>query len=65
MERDEHNQYSPAGEVDRWGDLAQGLTHNRAGRRRAVRMLVGLAVVVVVALGLVYLLSVSGLLVGQ
>jgi hypothetical protein len=62
MERGEHDQYSPAGEVDRWGDLAEGLKHNRSGRRRAVRMLVGLAVVVLVATGLVYLLAATGLL---
>ncbi len=62
MERYEHNQYSPAGEVDRWGDLAQGLRYNRSGRRRAARMLVGVVVVLAVGLGLVYLLAVSGLL---
>lgn len=62
MERREHNQYSPAGEIDRWGDLAHGLRHNRPGRRRAGRMLVGLALVVLVATGLVYLLVVSGLI---
>jgi hypothetical protein len=62
MERHEHNQYSPAGEVDRWGDLAEGLKYNRSGRRRAVRMLVGLAVVLTVALALVYLLALSGVL---
>jgi hypothetical protein len=64
MERHEHNQYSPAGEVDRWGDLAQGLKNNRSGRRRAVRMLLGLAVVVIVVLGLLYVLAVTGLLAG-
>jgi hypothetical protein len=64
MERYEHNQYSPAGEVDRWGDLAQGLKNNRSGRRRAVRMLLGLVVAVIVVLGLVYLLAMSGLLAG-
>jgi hypothetical protein len=62
MEPYERNQYSPAGEVDRWGDLAQGVKHNRQGRRRAVRMLAGLAVVVLTGVGLVYLLAVSGLL---
>ena len=62
MERHEHNQYSPAGEVDRWGDLAQGLKHNRSGRRRAVRMLVGLAAVVIVGLVLVSVLAVTGAL---
>jgi hypothetical protein len=62
MERYEHNQYSPAGQIDQWGDLAQGLKHNRLGRRRAVRMLVGLAVAVTVVLALVYLLVLSGLL---
>jgi len=64
MERFEHNQYSPAGEVDRWGDLAQGLTSNRSGRRRAARMLIGLAVAVLVGVGLVYLLAATGLLSG-
>ena len=62
MERYEHNQYSPAGQIDQWGDLAQGLKQNRSGRRRAVRMLTGLAVVLSVGLGLVYLLALSGLL---
>jgi hypothetical protein len=62
MERYEHNEYSPAGQVDRWGDLAQGLRHNRSGRRRAMRMLIGLAVAVVVGFGLIYLLALSGLL---
>jgi hypothetical protein len=62
MERYEHDQYSPAGEVDRWGDLAQGLKHNRSGRRRAARMLIGLVVLILVGLGLVYLSALSGLL---
>lgn len=62
MERYEHDQYSPAGEVDRWGELAEGLKHNRSGRRRAARMLIGLAVVLAAALGLVHLLALSGLL---
>ena len=62
MERYEHNQYSPAGQIDQWGDLALGLKQNRSGRRRAVRMLTGLAVVLSVGLGLVYLLALSGLL---
>lgn len=61
MERDEHDQYSPAGQVDRWGEPAQGLRHNRAGRRRAARMVLGLAVAVVAGLGLVYLLVLSGM----
>lgn len=62
MERYEHNQYSPAGEVDRWGDLAQGLRHNRSGRRRAMRMLIGLTACIVAGLGLVLLLAFAGLL---
>jgi hypothetical protein len=62
MERYEHNQYSPAGQIDQWGDLAQGLKQNRAGRRRAMRMLVWLAVVLIVGFGLVYLLALSGML---
>jgi hypothetical protein len=57
MERYEHNQYSPAGQIDQWGDLAEGLRRNRSGRRRAWRMLLWLAVVLVVVLGLVYLLA--------
>ncbi len=63
MERYEHNQYSPAGQIDQWGDLAQGLKQNRSGRRRAVRMLVWLGVVLVVGSGLVYLLTLTGFLV--
>jgi len=62
MERHEHNQYSPAGEIDRWGDLAEGLKRNRAGRRRAGRMLIGLLVCVVLALVLVLLLASAGVL---
>ena len=62
MERYEHNHYSPAGQIDQWGDLAQGLKQNRSGRRRAVRMLVALAVVLILGLGLVYLLALGGLL---
>ena len=62
MERYEHNQYSPAGEVDRWADLAQGLRENRSGRRRAARMLLGLLACIVAGLVLVYLLALSGLL---
>lgn len=62
MERYEHNQYSPAGQIDQWGDLAQGLRQNRSGRRRALRMLVWLAVVLVFGLGLVWLLGLGGLL---
>lgn len=61
MERHEHNQYSPAGQIDQWGDLAQGLRRNRPGRRRAGRMLIGLAVVVLVGIGLVCLLALTGL----
>lgn len=62
MERYEHDQYSPAGQIDQWGDLAQGLKQNRSGRRRAVRMLVALATVLIVGLGLVHLLALAGLL---
>ncbi len=57
MERHEHHPLSPAGEVDQWGDLAAGLSHSRAGRRRALRMLLALAVVVLVATKLVALLA--------
>ena len=60
MERYEHNQYSPAGQIDQWGDLAEGLKNNRSGRRRALRMLGWLAAVL--ALGLVFLLALGGLL---
>ena len=62
MDPSEHNQYSPAGQVDQWGELTQGLRHNRSGRRRAARMLLGLAVVVVVALAVIYALVTTGLL---
>lgn len=64
MERYEHNQYSPAGEVDRWGDLADGLKRNRSGRRRAGRMLIGLVTAVIAILVLVCVLAVIGLLPG-
>jgi hypothetical protein len=57
VERYEHHPLSPAGEVDQWGDLAAGLRYNRAGRRRALRVLLALAVVSLVATGLVALLA--------
>jgi hypothetical protein len=57
MERYEHHPLSPAGEVDQWDDLAAELRHNRVGRRRALRMLLALAVVALVATGLVALLA--------
>jgi hypothetical protein len=57
VDRHEHHPLSPAGEVDRWGDLAAGLRSNRAGRRRALRMLLALALLVLVATGLVALLA--------
>ncbi len=57
MERHEHHPLSPAGEVHQWGDLAAGLKHNRADRRRAVRMLLVLVVVSHVATGVVVLLA--------
>jgi len=62
MERHEHNQYSPAGEIDRWGDLAEGLKRNRSGRRRAGRMLIGLLMCIILVLGLILLLASAGLL---
>ena len=57
MARHEHHPLSPGGEVDRWGDLAAGLRYNRTGRRRALRMLLALAVVSLVAIGLVALFA--------
>ena len=57
MERHEHHPLSPAGQVDQWGDLSAGLRYDRAGRGRALRMLVALAVVSLVATGLVALLA--------
>jgi len=48
VDRDEHEQLSPAGQIDSWADLASGLRSNRAGRRRALRMLGWLAAVLVV-----------------
>ena len=47
---------SPAGQVDQWGDLAAGLKFNRSGRRRALRLLLVLAVVSLLATGSVVLL---------
>jgi hypothetical protein len=52
-----HHPLSPAGRVDQWGDLATGLRYNRPGRRRALRMLLALAVVSLVATGLVALVA--------
>ena len=57
MERYEREPLSPAGEVDLWGDLAAGLKYNRSGRRRALRMLLALAIVALVATGLVAVLA--------
>ncbi len=57
MERYEHHPLSPAGEVDQWGDLAAGLRNNRPVRRRALWMLLALAVTSLVATGLVTLLA--------
>jgi hypothetical protein len=57
VERYGHHSLSPAGEVDQWGDLATGLRSHRAGRRRALRMLLALAVFSLVATGLVALLA--------
>lgn len=53
----QRNPLSPAGQVDGVGDLALGWRTNRSGRRRALRMLLWLAVVVAVAVGLVLLLA--------
>jgi hypothetical protein len=57
VERHEPHPLSPAGQVGQWGDLAAGLRYNRAGRRRALRMLLALAVVSLVATSLVVLLA--------
>lgn len=57
VERSELEPLSPAGQVAQWGDFASGLRHNRSGRRRALRMLVGLAVVLAVGTGLVFLFA--------
>ena len=57
MERHEHHPLSPAGEVDEWGDLGAGLPYNRAGRRRALLVLLAHAALTLVATGLVVLLT--------
>jgi hypothetical protein len=57
MERHERHPLSPAGEVDQWGDLGAGLRYNRAGRRRALLVLLALAALTLVATGLVVLLT--------
>jgi hypothetical protein len=62
MERSEYDSMTPAGQAQLWGDLAHGLKTNRSGRRRAFRMLVGLAVVLIIGTALVFLLARSGLL---
>jgi hypothetical protein len=62
MERSEYDSMTPTGQAQLWGDLARGAKTNRAGRRRAVHMLVGLAVVLVLGVVLVFLLAWSGLL---
>lgn len=55
MERYGHEQLSPAGQVDGWGDLAWGLRSNRSGRRRAARMLAWLTVVLLLVTGVLLL----------
>jgi hypothetical protein len=55
VERHEHQQLSPAGQLDQLGALAAGLKYNRTGRRRALRMLAGLAAVLVVLVGVLAL----------
>ena len=57
MERHEHHPLSPAGQIDGLGDLALGWRTNRRGRRRALRMLLALAVVLVVVGALMFLLG--------
>ena len=57
MERYEQDPMSPAGRVDAWGDLAAGLTYNRSGRRRALRMLAALVLLVAAATAVVFLIS--------
>ena len=57
MERHENHPLSPAGQLDSLGDFAMGLRTNRSGRRRALRMLVGLAVVLLIVTALVLLLG--------
>ena len=44
----EHNPYLVEGEIEQWGKLARGLRHNRTGRRRALRLLLWLAVALAV-----------------
>ncbi|MGY1855291.1 hypothetical protein [Modestobacter sp. SYSU DS0290] len=44
----ETNQYSPAGSVGKLGELTGGWVTNPRGRRRAVRMLLWLAVALAV-----------------
>ena len=57
MERYEREPLSPAGQIDAWGDLASGWRSNRRGRRRALRMLLWLAVTTAALAGLVLLLA--------
>jgi hypothetical protein len=56
VERYEHEQLSPAGQIDGWGDLASGLRSHRSGRRRAGRMLAWLALVLLLVTGALLLL---------
>jgi hypothetical protein len=58
VERYEHEPTSPAGQIDAWGDFAMGLRSNRAGRRRALRMLAWLVVVALVLTGVLLLVLV-------
>ncbi|MCZ2806228.1 hypothetical protein O2W18_14020 [Modestobacter sp. VKM Ac-2983] len=53
----ETNQYSPAGSVGKLGDLAGGWVTNPRGRRRALRMLLWLAVTLAVLTGLAVALA--------
>jgi hypothetical protein len=40
----EHNPYLVEGTIEQYGKLAEGLRHNRPGRRRALRLALWLAV---------------------
>jgi hypothetical protein len=57
VSRSERHHLSPAGQIDQWADFASGLKHNRAGRRRAAKMLGGLVIALVLGVALIYLLG--------
>ncbi len=54
---EQHDHLTPLGQVEQVGALARGLRTNAAGRRRALRLLLGLVLAVAVLAVVVVLLE--------